>query len=85
MYTETLNGFDLMFTEQINTTECGIYEGMGLKGAITREKLGAALGYVDPQVAIGKIHKRHEARLDTRSTFTKLVNVDGKEREVWVP
>lgn len=43
----------------------------------TREQIGQALGYVDPDVAIRKIHMRNKERLDKFSTSTKLVRVEG--------
>ena len=43
----------------------------------TREQIGALLEYVDPEVAITKIHERHKKRLDKFSTVTKLTRVEG--------
>ena len=44
----------------------------------TSEQIGQALGYVDPDVAIRKIHMRNKDRLDKFSTSTKLVRVEGE-------
>ncbi len=44
---------------------------------MTREEIGMVLGYVDPAVAIGKIHDRHKDRLDSLSTAAKVVKVEG--------
>lgn len=49
---------------------------------MTREQIGAALEYSEPRVAISKIHTRKKERLDKFSTVTRLVTVDGKEREI---
>lgn len=43
----------------------------------TREQIGQALGYTQPEVAITKIHKRNRERLNKFSTVTKLVRVEG--------
>lgn len=44
----------------------------------TSEQIGQLLGYVDPDVAIRKIHMRNKERLDKFSTSTKLVRVEGE-------
>lgn len=44
----------------------------------TNEQIGRLLGYVDPDVAIRKIHMRNKERLDKFSTSTKLVRVEGE-------
>ena len=40
---------------------------------MTREQIGRALGYSNPQIAIHKIHRRYKARMDEFS-LTKMVN-----------
>lgn len=40
----------------------------------TREQIGYALEYDEPNKAIGKIHERHKERLDQFSRFVKLTN-----------
>lgn len=52
---------------------------------MTREQIGTALEYGNPQISIGTIHKRNADRLDPLSTLIKLINVEGNrtvEREV---
>ena len=44
----------------------------------TSEQIGQLLGYVDPDVAIRKIHMRNQERLDKFSTRTNLVRVEGE-------
>lgn len=51
---------------------------------MTRQQIGQALEYDNPVIAISKIHTRHKQRLDRFSTLTKLVSVDGKERDNFV-
>ena len=81
---KTLSGFELALTEIINCVSCEFYKGDGFDGAITREKLGAALGYSNPGIAVGKIHRRHKERLDARSGVTSLVYPDGGTQETVV-
>ena len=45
---------------------------------LTREQIGQALEYSNPDVALSKIHKKHYDRLDQFSVVTKLVSTDGK-------
>ncbi len=45
---------------------------------LTREQIGSALDYSDPDVALSKLHKKHHDRLDDLSVVTKLVSTDGK-------
>ena len=45
---------------------------------LTREQIGIALEYSDPDVALSKIHKKHK-ELDELSVVTKLESTDGKE------
>ena len=47
----------------------------------TREQIGALLEYENPEISIANIHNRHSDRLDTFSTLTKLIRVEGN-REV---
>lgn len=46
---------------------------------ITREQIGRALEYSNPQKAIDKIHERHKSRLDPLSVTVKLGATDGKK------
>lgn len=45
---------------------------------LTREQIGQALEYADPQKAIDNIHSKHRDRLDELSVTTKLRATDGK-------
>lgn len=71
----------LVKSENFGELQCDIYQGDD-DFYMTREQIGSALGYADPRIAISKLHDRHKERLDRFSTVTKLVTVDGKEREV---
>ena len=46
---------------------------------MTREQIGRALGYSNPQKAIDNIHKRRKDRLDRFSVTLKLRGTDSKE------
>lgn len=51
---------------------------------MTREQIGRALGYNNPDDAIYRIHKRHRDRLDPLSVVVKLSSTDGKKYETRV-
>lgn len=82
--TEILNGFELALTEIINSVSCEFYKGNGFDGVITREKLGAALGYSNPRDSIAKIHRRHKERLNTRSGVASLSTPEGGTQQTMV-
>ena len=73
--------FELATTRDFNglTLNCYREEGQEVSGEfwMTREQIGQLLGYSQPEVAIGKIHKRNKERMDRFSTFTKMVKVEG--------
>lgn len=48
---------------------------------LTREQIGLALEYKNPDSSMSMIHKRHQDRLDPLSVVTKLLSTDGKEYE----
>lgn len=51
---------------------------------MTREQIGRALGYSNPDDAIYRIHKRHQTRLEPLSVVVKLSSTDGKKYDVIV-
>lgn len=59
---------------------CDFYKSKNQQYYLTREQIGTALEYSNPQVAIGKIHDRNADRLDKFSTLTTLVNVEGTRK-----
>jgi prophage antirepressor-like protein len=69
---------DLIFVKQedFGKLPCNFYQ-KDEEFYMTRQQIGEALEYIDPRVAITKIHKRHKDRLDLFSTVTKLVTVEG--------
>lgn len=48
---------------------------------LTREQIGTALEYSNPDASLSMIHKRHRDRLEPLSVVTKLLSTDGKEYE----
>lgn len=70
----------LIKQEKFHGIPCDFYKGNG-DYWLTRNLIGTALEYTDPRVAISKIHEKHKDRLDKFSSVTKLVTVDGKNRE----
>ena len=51
---------------------------------LTREQIGSALEYTNPDDALSKIHKRHKDRLDQFSVVAKLSSTDGKEYDTYL-
>ena len=73
-----MTNLKLITTEKFGTIPCNFYRNMNDDILLTREQIGQALEYVDPRVAISKIHKKHKDRLDELSVVTKLAATDGK-------
>jgi len=72
--------------ESFGNVTCDFYK-RGKEVFMTRTQIGEALGYVDPRVAIAKIHDRNKARMDKFSTVTKMGTVENGreiEREVYL-
>ena len=69
----------LITTETFGDLSCNFYRNMNDDILLTREQIGIALEYSDPNVALSKIHKKHKDRLDELSVVTKLESTDGKE------
>lgn len=58
---------------------CDFYQDQDGNVYMTREQIGAALGYKNPQKAVDNIHARNKERLDRFSVPLKLRATDGKE------
>ena len=74
----------LITTESFGEVPCDFYRNMNDDILLTRNQIGTALEYSDPNTAITKIHSRHKDRLDQFSVSTKLVGTDGKEYETYL-
>lgn len=69
----------LITTETFGTIPCDFYRNMNDDMLLTRNQIGQALEYSNPQKAIDNIHSKHKDRLDELSVTTKLRATDGKE------
>lgn len=74
----------LVTTETFGEVPCDFYRNMNDDILLTRNQIGTALEYSDPNTAITKIHSRHKDRLDQFSVSTKLASTDGKEYETYL-
>ena len=74
-----MTNLKLITTETFGDLSCNFYRNMNDDILLTREQIGQALEYSDPDVALSKIHKKHKDRLDGLSVVTKLESTDGKE------
>lgn len=68
----------LITTEKFGEIECNFYRNMSDEILLTREQIGIALEYINPDDALSKLHKRHKDRLDQLSVVAKLSSTDGK-------
>ena len=75
------NNLKLITTETFGDLSCNFYRNMNDDILLTREQIGSALEYSNPDIALSKIHKKHSDRLDQLSVVTKLVSTDGKSYE----
>ena len=74
-----MTNLKLITTETFGDLSCNFYRNINDDIFLTREQIGIALEYSDPDVALSKIHKKHKDRLDELSVVTKLESTDGKE------
>ena len=74
-----MTNLKLITTEIFGDLSCNFYRNMNDDILLTREQIGIALEYSNPNVALSKIHKKHKDRLDELSVVTKLESTDGKE------
>lgn len=69
----------LITTEKFGDMDCNFYRNMNDDILLTREQIGTALKYANPDDALSKIHKRHKERLDALSVVARLSSTDNKE------
>jgi prophage antirepressor-like protein len=80
----TNNPMTVITSKPFGALSMDVYEDNNHQYYMTREQIGTALEYSDPNKAIQNIHVKNTDRLDPLSTFLKLRNVEGgitKERE----
>lgn len=80
----TNNPMTVVTSKPFGALSMDVYEDNNHQYYMTREQIGTALEYNNPNKAIQNIHVKNTDRLDPLSTFLKLRNVEGgitKERE----
>lgn len=82
--TETAGNLQLVAQEDFGDVPVDFYRKPDEEVWMTREQIGTALGYVDPRVAIAKLHHKHKDRLDRFSVVTDLVTTDGKAYQTYL-
>lgn len=69
---------ELVKQEKFAGLDVGFYQDENGDVYMTRNQIGEALGYAQPQRAMNKIHERNKERLDKFSVVVKLGTTDGK-------
>ena len=80
----TNNSMTVITSKLFGALNVDVYQNDKHQYYMTREQIGTALEYNNPNKAIQNIHVKNTDRLDPLSTFLKLRNVEGgitKERE----
>ena len=80
----TNNPMTVITSKPFGALSMDVYEDNNHQYYMTREQIGTALEYNNPNKAIQNIHVKNTDRLEPLSTFLKLRNVEGgitKERE----
>lgn len=80
----TNNPMTVITSKSFGALNVDVYQNDKHQYYMTREQIGAALEYNNPNKAIQNIHVKNTDRLDPLSTFLKLRKVEGgitKERE----
>ena len=81
----TNNPMTVITSKSFGALNVDVYQNNKHQYYMTREQIGAALEYNNPNKAIQNIHVKNTDRLDPLSTFLKLRKVEGgitKEREI---
>lgn len=79
-----MNSLVKVRNSQFGSIVCDYYGNNNGEFFMTRQQIGGALGYMDPMIAIAKIHERHKNRIDKFSVLTKLTGTDGKKYETYL-
>lgn len=79
-----MSSLKLITTEKFESIPCDFYRNMNDDILLTREQIGSALEYANPDDALSKIHRRHKDRLDQLSVIAKLSSTDGKEYNTYL-
>lgn len=81
----TNNPMTVITSKSFGALNVDVYQNDKHQYYMTREQIGTALEYSDPNKAIQNIHVKNTDRLDPLSTFLKLRKVEGgitKEHEI---
>ena len=73
-----MTNLKLITTETFGDLSCNFYRNMNDDILLTREQIGIALEYSNPDVALSKIHKTRQDRLDELSVVKKIKCKYGK-------
>lgn len=73
-----MDNLKLITTENFGNIKCDFYSNLTNDVFLTREQVGQALEYSNPQKAIDNIHSRHKDRLDKFSVTSKIKCNDNK-------
>lgn len=73
-----MTNLKLITTENFGDLYCNFYRNVSDDILLTREQIGTALEYSNPDDALSKIHRRHKDRLDALSVVANLASTDGK-------
>lgn len=79
-----INDLVLVKQENFGAVQCDFWRDQQNDILMTRDQIGSALEYADPQKAIATIHERNKDRLDKFSVFLKLRGTDGKLYDTYV-
>lgn len=72
-----MSNLALVKSKNFGNVQCDFYSDHDKEIWMTREQIGRALEYSDPDDAIYRIHQRHKDRLDKFSTLDSLSSVEG--------
>lgn len=69
----------LITTEKFGDLDCNFYRNSNEEILLTREQIGTALEYANPQKAVDNLHAKHNDRLDMFSTTLRMRGMTGQE------
>lgn len=75
-----MNELKIVKNTNINGVSCDFYSNETGEFYMTRQQIGQALEYDNPNKQIDKLHQRHKERLDKFSTTVKMTVVEGNRK-----
>ena len=79
-----MNSPTLIKSDSFGNIQCDFWQDGNQNVLMTREQIGRALEYKNPQKAVDNLHSKHRERLDKFSVTLKLRGTDGKEYDTCV-